>query len=193
MRRICMVGIRGIGKTTLNKSVLPRLPWIDYLIGSSILRQLVGEDFINFDKYPNDRKQYFREQAIRYMVDRQVQTQKDILVDGHTTLYNQETGKVEGVFTDLDCRFFTDLIYYNAPAEVIQHRRIKDQSKKRVIDINIIKQELQGERNESLRIAKEFQMGWHEVSEDIMEKMQEKLYSLLVQLHENPMKKEVKI
>jgi adenylate kinase len=186
-----MVGIRGIGKTTLNKSMLSRLPWIDYLIGSSILRQLVGDDFINFDRYPNERKQYFREQAIRYMEQRQVQTQKDILVDGHTTLYNQGTGQVEGVFTDLDCRFYTDLIYYHAPAEIVQKRRQNDQTKKRIVDLEIIKQELQGEREESMRIAKDYRMGWYEISEDT-ENLQQNLYSLLLQLHEESMKTEAK-
>ena len=184
MRRTCMVGIRGIGKTTLIKSILANLSWIDYLIGSSILRQLVGDDFINFDNYPEERKQYFREQAIRYMEERQNQIQKDILVDGHTTLYNQQTRKVDAVFTDLDCRFFTDLIYYNAPAEVVLQRRLKDTTKKRIIDLNTIKQELDGERAESQRIAQAFRMGWYEISEDVFEVMQKNLSSLLTQLHE---------
>ena len=61
VRRICMVGVKGIGKTTLNKSILQKITWIDYLIGSNILRQLVGDDFNNFDTYPEERKQYFRE------------------------------------------------------------------------------------------------------------------------------------
>ena len=193
MRRICLVGIRGIGKTTLIRSILPNLPWIDYLIGSSILRQLVGEDFINFDKYPEDRKQYFREQAIRSMEERQSQIQKDILVDGHTTLYNQQTKKVDAVFTDLDCRFFTDLIYFNAPPDVVLQRRINDTTKKRIIDLNIIKQELEGEREESKRIAQTFRMGWYEILEDKFENMQKILSAILTQLHETPIMTEEKI
>lgn len=184
MRRICLVGVRGVGKTTLINSVLSRVPWIDYLIGSNILRQLVGEDFVNFDRYPEERKQNFREQAIMYMEKRQMQTHKDILVDGHTTLYNAETGKVEGVFTELDCQFYTDLIYYNATYEVVLNRRKNDFNKRRILDPEIIKQELLGERNESIRIAKDYQMGWYEITEDAPEKMHELLYAYLSEIHQ---------
>jgi adenylate kinase len=185
MRRICIVGIRGIGKTTLIKSILPKLPWIDYLVGSNILRQLVGEDFVHFDQYPDDRKQYFREQAIKYMEQRQLEMQFDILVDGHTTLYNSDTGLVEGVFTELDCNFYTDLIHYDAPAKVVLTRRKNDKAKKRIVDLGIIKNELAGEREESLRIAKTYGMGWYQIKEDEPEKMQDSLHKILLQLHNN--------
>ena len=118
------------------------------------------------------------------MEQRQLQTQKDILVDGHTTLYNSVTGQVEGVFTENDCRFFTDLIYYNAPAEVVLIRRQNDQKKRRIVDLEIIQQELSGERNESIRIAKDYQMGWYEINEVVLEKMQDVLYNLLFELRE---------
>ena len=183
LKRICMVGIKGIGKTTLSRSILSRVPWIDYIIGSSILRELVGEEFKDFDKFSDERKRFFREQANRYMEQHQKENRKDILVDGHTTLYNSETGKVDAVFTELDYKFYTDLIYYNAPAKVVLKRRKGDPSKRRILDINIIKQELAKEKEESIRIAKTYQIGWYEIKNGNLEKMQEDLFNLLKTLH----------
>jgi hypothetical protein len=76
------------------KLLIERLGYsnIDYLVGSEILRQLVGLDFTHFDQYSDEKKKHFREQAINYMVERQKKTNKDILVDGHSTLYNPMNG-----------------------------------------------------------------------------------------------------
>ena len=93
MRRYCLIGIKGIGKTTLIKKILEEIPNIDYLIGSQILRQLVGVRFDNFDYFPEAERQKYREKAIEYMIARQNEIQKDILVDGHTTLYNPISNK----------------------------------------------------------------------------------------------------
>lgn len=146
LRRICLVGVRGVGKTTLVRSVVPALPTVDYVVGSAILRELAGSAFERFDSLPPEVKQRYREDAIRWMEERQAREGRHILCDGHTTLLNAGTGQVEQVFTELDCRFFRELILFEAPAEVVLQRRRSDPSKRRNLDMDFIRAELEGER-----------------------------------------------
>ena len=53
-RRICLVGVRGVGKTTLIRKVIDSLPTVDYIVGSAVLRELAGAEFQRFDHL--DRK-----------------------------------------------------------------------------------------------------------------------------------------
>ena len=165
MKRYCLIGIKGIGKTTLIKSILSKISGIDYLIGSNILRQLVGPEFDNFDHFPEERKKFFREQSILSMIERQNKLKKDILVDGHTSLYNPNSGVAECVFTELDCKFFTDFILFELDAELILNRRKKDKTKKRIIDLEIIRQELKVERDVSHKISEEYGIQIHYLNE----------------------------
>ncbi len=179
MRRYCLIGIKGIGKTTLIKKILEEIPNIDYLIGSQILRQLVGPRFDNFDYFPEEEKQKYREKAIKYMIKRQNETQKDILVDGHTTLYNPISNEPENVFTDLDCKFFTDLILYEVNALTVLERRKSDSKKKRILDLPIIKKELSFERNNSEDIAKKYGMQMHYLNEEFHDNLSIELIKIL--------------
>ncbi|MHA1149206.1 MAG: ATP-binding protein [Promethearchaeota archaeon] len=181
MRRFCLIGIKGIGKTTLIKSILDKIPNIDYLIGSQILRKLVGDRFNNFDYFPEDEKQKYREKAIEYMINRQKETNKDILVDGHTSLVNPVNGKPENVFTELDCNFFTDLILYEVDASIVLKRRKSDALKKRILDISIIERELEFERENSVKIAKKYGMQMHFLIEHSNTQLQEQLIKILVE------------
>ena len=162
-RRICLVGVRGVGKTTLIRSVLSALPRVDYVVGSAILRELAGSAFAQFDSLPPEVKQRYREDAIRWMETRQERIGHPILCDGHTTLLNPSTGQVEQVFTELDCRFFRELILLEAPAEVILQRRRDDESKRRNLDLELLRAELAGEREACFSIAKAHGMQLHEL------------------------------
>ncbi|MHA1758141.1 MAG: AAA family ATPase [Promethearchaeota archaeon] len=164
MKRYCLVGIKGVGKTTLLRSVLP-LPNIEYYTGSQILKKLVGKDFYKFDYFSNERKEYFRKKAIQFLWDRQSQNGKDILIDGHVTLFNPKTEKIERIFTESDCEFYTDLILLEAPINLVLIRRIND-LKKRITNRDYIKQELIAERNEVNRLKKEFGMVVHYIYDD---------------------------
>jgi adenylate kinase len=161
LRRICLVGVRGVGKTSLIRSVLDRLPKVDYLIGSAILRELAGVEFAHFDFLSPERKQYHRERAIHFMVQRQTEAGRHILCDGHTSLFNPVTSQVEPVFTALDCQFFRELILFEATPELVLERRSQDPSKKRCLDLQIIREELSVERDTCLRVAREHGMVMH--------------------------------
>lgn len=160
-RRICLVGVRGVGKTTLIRKVIDRLPTVDYIVGSAVLRELAGAEFERFDHLDPSVKTRFREQAIDWMEARQAQTGKHILCDGHTSLLDESTGTVGPVFTERDCRFFRELILLEAPvASVLEHRRA-DPSKRRSLDPTIVAAEVDGERRTSQRIAESWGMRYH--------------------------------
>ncbi|MCP6719087.1 MAG: AAA family ATPase [Patescibacteria group bacterium] len=179
MKRYCLIGIKGIGKSTLIKTILKEIPNIDYLIGSQILRELVGSRFDNFDYFPEDKKKKYREKAIEYMIKRQNENHKDILVDGHTSLYNLINNAPENVFTKLDCQFFTDLILYEVNALTVLERRKSDFKKKRILDLSIIKKELFFERDNSENIAKKNGMQMHYLNEDFQDHIGKVLIKIL--------------
>ncbi|KKN64429.1 hypothetical protein LCGC14_0491720 [marine sediment metagenome] len=179
IRRYCLIGIKGIGKTTLIKTILKEIPNIDYLIGSQILRQLVGEGFDNFDYFPEEVKKNYREKAIEYMIQRQNETQKKILVDGHTSLYNPISKEPENVFTELDCTFFTDLILLEVSDLTVLERRKSDSKKKRITDLSIITKELSFERKNSENIAKKYGMKMHYLNEKFYDTLDLELIKIL--------------
>ncbi len=163
LRRACLVGVRGVGKTTLIRSVIERLPHVEFVVGSAILRELAGSDFVRFDHLPPDVKLAYRESAVQWMENRQAVNGKHILCDGHTSLLDESTGRVSAVFTESDCRFFRELIILEASADIVFMRRRNDLSKRRALDFALIEEELAGERETSLRIAHDWGMVLHEL------------------------------
>lgn len=160
-RRICLVGVRGVGKTTLIRSVIDELPHVDYIVGSAVLRELAGADFARFDHLPPAVKQRYREGAIAWMEERQRRTGKHVLCDGHTSLLDESTGAVGPVFTDRDCNFFRELILLEAPIDVVLDRRRADPSKRRSLVPETVAAELLGEREFSRRLAELWDMRLH--------------------------------
>ncbi|MHA1427458.1 MAG: AAA family ATPase [Candidatus Helarchaeota archaeon] len=177
MKRYCLIGVKGIGKTTLIKSILP-LPNIECYIGSQILRVLVGQNFNQFDYFSEERKEFFRKAAIQFLWDRQEQTRKNILIDGHVTLYNPKIGDIEAIFTQLDCEFYTDLILIDASVDLVLERRKRD-SKKRILERDLILQELEAERTEANRLKEQYGMKIHYILDDGTENTRNKLIAIL--------------
>jgi adenylate kinase len=161
LRRICLVGVRGVGKTTLIRRVVTELPHVDYIVGSAVLRELAGSDFQRFDHLEPQVKQRYRERAIEWMEDRQAGTGKHILCDGHTSLLDESTGTIGPVFTDRDCRFFRELILLEAPIEAVLEQRRTDSTKRRSLDPQVIAAEIQGERETSRKVAESWGMVYH--------------------------------
>jgi adenylate kinase len=160
-RRICLVGVRGVGKTTLVRSVLPRVPSVDHVVGSAVLRELAGDAFARFDHLPAEVKDGYRRQAIAWMEDRQAREGRTILCDGHTSLLDESDGRVTAVFTEEDCRFFRELILVEAPIVVVLGHRLGDRTKRRSLDRSVIEAEIDGERETAVRIAREWGLTLH--------------------------------
>lgn len=161
LRRICLVGVRGVGKTTLVRAVLPGVAGFEHIVGSAVLRELAGEEFDRFDHLAPERKQAFREEAIRWMEHRQEQTGLHILCDGHTSLLDESTGEVGEVFTHSDCLFFRELVLLEVPAAKVLAQRAADPRKHRSLDPAVIAAELEGERTSCRRIADRWGMRLH--------------------------------
>lgn len=161
LRRICLVGVRGVGKSTLVKSVLPELPEVEHVVGSAVLRELAGADFQRFDHLPEETKRAYRLSAIDWMEARQDETQRHILCDGHTSLLDESTGRVGPVFTERDCAFFRELILLEAPLELVLERRRGDTRKRRSLDPDVVRRELEGERHTSAAVSARWGMRLH--------------------------------
>lgn len=164
LRRICLVGVRGVGKTTLIRAVLDQLPDVDYVVGSAVLRELAGPEFARFDHLPPTVKQRYRENAIEWMETRQARVGKHLLCDGHTALLDESTGRVGPVFTERDCRFFRELVLFEAPAEIVLARREGDPNKRRSLDLAVIRNELEGERRSCEVLAGAWGMTLHRLA-----------------------------
>lgn len=160
-RRICLVGVRGVGKTTLVRSILPRLPHVDHVVGSAVLRELAGEAFARFDHLPHAVKERYREEAIGWMEARQAREGRTLLCDGHTSLLDESTGRVGCVFTERDCRFFRELVLVEAPIDVILRFRRGDATKVRSLDPDVVRAELEGERESAAYLAQEWGLALH--------------------------------
>ena len=179
MKRFCLIGVKGIGKTHLAKSILTQIPQIVYIVGSEILKELAGEEFKKFDFLSTEKKQDYRISAIESFREIQNRTKKSILVDGHTVLYNPATDIVESVFTESDCLFYSDLILYDLKPNVVYQRRLNDKTKTRNLIIDLIEKELDYEKKEARRIAKEYNMKLHYLMDAKFELIQQKLINIL--------------
>jgi adenylate kinase len=147
--------------------VISLIPEFDYIVGSAVLRQLAGEKFTNFDSLPPSEKHAYRVAAIEWMNERQRCERRHILCDGHTALLNENTGTVEPVFTEDDCRFFRELILVEAPADVILSRRQNDLVKRRSIDPKTIADEIAAEHSTSRTLAEAWGMVLHKLPPNI--------------------------
>ncbi|HNN91825.1 MAG TPA: ATP-binding protein [Pseudomonadota bacterium] len=163
LRRLCLVGVSGLGKSTLLRAIAPRLPRYYCISGSTLLRELCGAEFPHFDHLPDVRKQAIREGVIRRMVQIQSERQLHILCDGHTMLRSRASGVIEPVFTAEDCAFYHELILLHAPASVVVARRQADTSRSRPTDEAMIQEELAAEAAESRRIAERHAMRFHQL------------------------------
>ncbi|MCP4871990.1 MAG: AAA family ATPase [Proteobacteria bacterium] len=161
LRRICLVGVRGVGKTTLVRSVLPELEGVEHIVGSAVLRELAGAEFDRFDHLAPARKQAYREEAILWMERHQEATQRHVLCDGHTSLLDESTGRVGVVFTESDCRFFRELVLLEAPLVEVLSRRRADPSKSRSLDPEVVRAEMAGESESCVKIADRWGMRLH--------------------------------
>lgn len=164
LRRLCMVGVSGLGKTTLLRALAPRLPGYLCLTGSTLLRELCGAEFARFDHLPEPRKAALRHAAIRRMEQLQREGGQHLLCEGHTTLRSRASGLVEPVFTTEDCGFFRELILLEAPASLVGARRRADTARQRPSAEEIVAEELAAEAAESQRVAAQHGLQLHRLS-----------------------------
>jgi adenylate kinase len=153
-RRVCIVGARGVGKSSLVKAALPRLDGWVHLIGSEILSSLLPEGQTTAALDPLQRRNY-RHIAAAFMLKQDLAGKTGLLCEGHCALYSDRTGTAEEVFTEADDALFTEIIELIAPADEVLRRRQRDQLKPRPLTLQAIEAEIfaehQAARNACLR------------------------------------------
>ena len=100
-RRVCIIGARGVGKSSLVKAALPRLDGWVHLIGSEILSSLLPEGQTMAALDPLQRRNY-RHLAAAFMLKQDLAGKTGLLCEGHCALYSDRTGTAEEVFTEAD-------------------------------------------------------------------------------------------
>lgn len=164
LRRVCLVGVRGTGKTTLIRSAIERLPSFEVVTGSAVIREIAGSEFAHFDQLPSNVKRCYREAAIEWIERLQVATGKHLLCEGHTTLLDERSRQIEAIFTERDCKFFREIVLLEASPDEIFARRKGDLSKRRSLDPNLILAEIEAERETTKQIAMSWGMTLYELS-----------------------------
>lgn len=143
-RRVCIIGARGVGKSSLVKAALPRLNGWVHLIGSEILNSLLPEGQTMAALNPQQRRNY-RHLAAAFMLKQDLAGKTGLLCEGHCALYSDLTGVAEEIFTEADDALFTEIIELIAPADEVLRRRHRDQLKKRPLTLEAIEAEIYAE------------------------------------------------
>ena len=179
MKRYCLVGVKGCGKSSTAKAIEDSMNTVTFIEGGKILKRLVSANFDQFDDFDHDEKMRIRRLAIKEFGKIQSNEQKDVLVIGHTTLYNRTLNTIDRVFTDADCAFYTDLILLESSPQNIYQWRKADADRDRICDIEIIRSELEAERKETHRLGMKYSMTIHHLLNDSIESTAKNLRAIL--------------
>jgi len=135
MRRgfaVCVGGISGVGKTTLLQRHVAGEPRDQQVTGSSVIRQIIAPaGFEALDRWPSARREQVREASIARLVAMRAACPGRLLIDGHFTLRNRETGALEPVFTPGDRGFYQALVLVDAAVAQVTAQRMRDETRHR--------------------------------------------------------------
>ena len=144
-RRILLTGIQGAGKTTLLNELKKQGVDCTAISGSDALRHVIGNsDLSDFDKISEEERTNFRAQAVNYLIDLSRTRAHPLIVDGHLTLRNRETGKIEVNWNEHDQRLYSEVVVLNVDAETILQRRLRD-NRDRALNLEAVAEELDAE------------------------------------------------
>lgn len=150
--KVSIIGVRGSGKSYIMKKLRILAPNYGYVIGSEVLRKLAGDEFKNFNILDKKKKEQYRYLAIKEL--EKMAMEKPLIVEGHLSFYNPEQDKMDLVQTEADSNFNDAYILLHPTIELVQSYRSKDRGKMRILDEEIIKQEIDTELQEFYRTCK---------------------------------------
>lgn len=178
---MCVGGIDGVGKTTLLQGhVRDHEPRDVQLTGSSVVRALIAPATVeDFDRWTAARREEVRAAAIAALRTKREAATGRLLVDGHFTLRNRITGRVEPIFTEEDRAFYDALLLVEAPAETIASWRRADTRPRRDESLAGIEEHLVAERAEGRRLAEAMKVPFAIVASTSMEVRQPELERFL--------------
>jgi adenylate kinase len=156
LRRICFTGVRGVGKSSVLKEINKEKLNFSFTSGSDILQDMMGEAYSQFEFLPEYKKYAYRLKIRDTLHKMQEENNNDLLVDSHLTVYNLKTKEIDVIFTHMDYGFYTDIILLDSyPERILDHRQ-RDSKKKRITDLNVIRQELDFERRIASEISEKY-------------------------------------
>jgi adenylate kinase len=173
LRRICFTGVRGVGKSSVLKEINKEKLNFCFTSGSDILQDMMGEAYSQFEFLPEYKKYAYRLKIRDTLHKMQEENNNDLLVDSHLTVYNLKTKEIDVIFTHMDYGFYTDIILLDSyPERILDHRQ-RDSKKKRITDLDVIRKELDFERQKAAEISEKYGIRLHviQMGEDAAEKI----------------------
>lgn len=173
LRRICFTGVRGVGKSSVLKEINKEKLNFSFTSGSDILQDMMGEAYSQFEFLPEYKKYAYRLKIRDTLHKMQEENNNDLLVDSHLTVYNLKTKEIDVIFTHMDYGFYTDIILLDSyPERILDHRQ-RDSKKKRITDLDVIRKELDFERQKAAEISEKYGIRLHviQMGEDAAEKI----------------------
>jgi adenylate kinase len=174
-----MVGVRGSGKTTLIRSVLPRVGRFEYISTDTVIRSLVGTQYPQFNNFPDEVKKQIRSRAVMYMRDETERFRCQLIVEDHATLYNPNTRKIERVIPEEASFFFSDMILHSVEPRLVLQRRRSDPLVRRTLDLEFIKREVLMEEDMARNYTDIAHMDFHVINDDGGPGAAEQLFRIL--------------
>jgi hypothetical protein len=174
-RRICIIGARGVGKSTAVRAVIPDFPRWKHVEGSKLLERyadVYGVRMADLDPVAQDVLRQFASDDMRSSASSEYE---GFICEGHSVVLSDPSSHwvrywrkfliLLGIrhstcdqikaFTHLDEAFFNEVILVEARPEVIQERRRKDVEKKRSLVLEDIIADMQAERSMAAEICRQ--------------------------------------
>ncbi|MCA9546377.1 MAG: AAA family ATPase [Myxococcales bacterium] len=113
---LCLVGVPGVGKSTLLHAVTQDTPH-EHVVGSSVVKAVLAPKTVaDLDRMPPAAQAKVRHAAIARLAERRARCAGVLLVDGHCVLRDRHTGRLRVVFTEADRRFYDALVHLDGAA-----------------------------------------------------------------------------
>lgn len=153
---VCIGGVPGVGKTALLQAHVQSETRDRQMTGSSIIKSIIAPASVrDLDSWPLERRERVREESINRLRSHKMQCPGRLLIDGHFTLRNRGSGKVEPIFTQEDKAFFNGLVLVQAPPVAVLSQRKADNRDRGAESEDDIAEHIELERNEGRRLADE--------------------------------------
>ena len=151
---ICVAGVSGAGKTTLLRAQQESEIRDTQISGSSVVKAIIAPATVQeLDAWPLEKRNAVRTQSIQWLRGQQIQCDGRLLVDGHFTLRNRITGKIEPIFTAEDQAFFQALVLIHPSPESVLSQRETSTRNRRPESIEAITAHIEYEMKEGRRLA----------------------------------------
>jgi adenylate kinase len=154
---VCVAGIPGVGKTRLLREHVARTRGDEHVTGSSVIKAVIAPATVEqLDRWSEEERLAVRGEAIDRLRAQRTSCHGRLLVDGHFTLRNRASGRLEVVFNEHDRAFYDALLLVEAPPADVVAWRLADTTRVRAAENpDTVALHMEAERLEAVRIAEE--------------------------------------